>query len=818
MRRAGLVASAGAVLGSAVLAVSAQAATFTVTTTGDAPAGACGPTCTLRDAIAGANSTAGDDTIDFSSGLSGTIRLTQGALSIAPANSADKLTITGPGASGLAVSGDFNGDGVPDAGDSQVLTIGQSGDVSISGLTLTDGFSSTHHGGAVEVTNNGVLTLTNDAVTNSDTTYASGNLGGGGISTNGQLTLDGTTVSGNTAPAAIGGGINSAYGDLKISNSTISGNTALGGGGLRQIGFATITNSLVTGNDATGSPSLYGGGGIDNESSLNISGSTVSGNVSAGPGGGILSRSKYNFAVSDSSISGNTAPTGGGLAISAASPKYTSISLVESTVSGNHGAHGAGIQIADVARGDRVTINRSTIWGNQGGPGSFGGGILVDGDLSGTFDVLDSTISGNAASAGGGVSLGSDTNTTFFPTYNGSPTGAVDFDNSTIASNAATGHGGGIYLSEYGSGSPTVQKSGSANIDSTIVAGNAAAGAASDLTRVATSTSGGFDSAFSLIQQPGSAPLTKQSTIVGADPKLGALANNGGPTLTQLPAGTSPVIDQGRAPQNLGVDQRNQPRTVGTALPDRPGGDGTDIGAVELPASSVFIPQAPPVVAPPPAPTATFSVFVRGVPLGGAHTPLLVAGSTPVDCSISFGTMSSCVIEVRALSGGALLASGEVTSTAHAAVLATTVTLTSRGQSLLKAAPIGVDASAFALGGTSSSPTATGKVHLLGGPSITLALGTRSTKLSKAVVAQLKQIAGLLVGAKTVRCTAYTNAGKGDVALTKTQARAACADLVKDGLKSKVVSVGKGHASPIASNRTHKGMTANRRLVITFSF
>jgi hypothetical protein len=66
--------------------------------------------------------------------------------------------------------------------------------------------------------------------------------------------------------------------------------------------------------------------------------------------------------------------------------------------------------------------------------------------------------------------------------------------------------------------------------------------------------------------------------LVGVDPQLGALANNGGATLTMLPAATSPVLDAGDpAYTGLTTDQRGEARaasaTGGTAV--------TDMGAVE---------------------------------------------------------------------------------------------------------------------------------------------------------------------------------------------------------------------------------------------
>lgn len=107
MRRAGLVA--GAALRAATLGVSpAQAATFQVINNLDSGVGS------LRDAIASANAASGDDTITFANTVTGTITLTSGSLSVNPATTGDALTITGPGKSVLAVSGDATGDGMPE--------------------------------------------------------------------------------------------------------------------------------------------------------------------------------------------------------------------------------------------------------------------------------------------------------------------------------------------------------------------------------------------------------------------------------------------------------------------------------------------------------------------------------------------------------------------------------------------------------------------------------------------------------------------------------------------------------------------------------
>ncbi len=820
---------AGAAIGaSGVLAAGAQAATYTVTGTTDNVGSCVALTCpTLRAALTAANADTTPDTITFQSGLTGAITVTAPL----PISGTGGVTIDGPGAPALTVSG---------GGAHQVfdVTAPSSAAVSISGLTITDGNAGAGaDGGAVEdlpATGAGApLTLSNDTITNStsaDTT------GGGGIYAKAAVTISGSTISGNSDTVGSGGGVAAATDSMlggpqynvAITNTTITGNTALDGGGVSGGNNVSISDSQITNNHARSLSTADGNGGaiasttgLAAGTSLTLTGSTVSGNTSTNSGGGIASETKYGTTISDSTISGNTAVNGGGLelfglsGLPGFSAKYNSVDVTDSTISGNSATNGSGIEIYGALPGSPIKIEASTISGNHGGANSFGGGLLINFDVYSPIDVIDSTISGNSATNGGGVSL-SDGGTV--PLLGHAGKGSISFDNSTIAGNAATATGGGIYLGEYTTGSPATKKSGTAHITSTIVAGNTAAGAPQDLARAATSTSGGFDGAFSLVQQPGNAPfLTSQSMLLGVNPQLGGLANNGGLTLTMLPSGTSPVIDQGHAPPTLTTDQRGDPRVLDVSgIPNPPGGDGADIGAVELPASSVIVPPPPTLPTPP---SAGFSASIRGTLLGGPTTPLLVGNSTPVTCAVKVGTLASCVIEVRS-TRGTLLANGEVTATSAATTLATKVTLTVAGLGALAHQPLGQTTAAHVFGSTSQSgsQTVTGHVNLLAVPSITLPIGKRSPKLAKGLLGQLDHVAKLLAGAKSITCTAYSDKGKGDVSLTSSQAKAACTTLVNDGFKGKVKSVGKGHSNPVASNRSGRGRTENRRLVITFSF
>ena len=184
--------------------------------------------------------------VAFDATLDGqTITLVNGALPAITGN----MTITGPGAGLLAVSGN-NAD--------QVFQVASGAVVTISGLTIEDG--NTSHGAIPSgggIYNSGTLTLTGDVVTHN---YSIG--AGGGIGNFGTLTLTDSTVSYNTS-AYTAGGIASS-GTLTVTDSTVSHNTTLGpfsrGGGLSVAGTVTLTDSTVSDNsDPSGLPD---GGGL----------------------------------------------------------------------------------------------------------------------------------------------------------------------------------------------------------------------------------------------------------------------------------------------------------------------------------------------------------------------------------------------------------------------------------------------------------------------------------------------------------------------------------------------------------------------------
>jgi hypothetical protein len=198
-------------------------------------------------------------------------------------------------------------------------------------------------------------------------------------------------------------------------------------------------------------------------------------------GGGIYANSGVDLIVTSSTITNNTAERGGGL-FNQGSLTLTNSTLISNTV----GESGWGGGLMNGSAGT-VIVSDSTINNNSGGPG---GGIFNNNTLT----LTNSTVSGNTASSTGG---GIRNNDTLVVSY------------STIVSNTGS-TGAGLWTA------------GTLTLTSSIIANN----------------SGGKDCAgslvdggYNLIEDSGNAcGLTDgiNNNIVGSDPLLDPLADNGG--------------------------------------------------------------------------------------------------------------------------------------------------------------------------------------------------------------------------------------------------------------------------------------------------
>ncbi len=250
----------------------------------------------LRDAIVRANSdlsTSVSDTITFLSSLNGdTIALSQGQLEIGAGD---------PGSGAITINGG-NQITVSGANKSRVFEVDSGAQTVLTGLTISDGSSTTdtENGGGIE--NDGVMTVNDCTLSNLLAALA-----GGGIYNNGAMLVMNSTITGNSASFAGGGIFNAGLGT--ITGSTVSGNSSEKGGGIYNGETLTVSNSTLFGNFATQGI----GGGIFNFSLLTVSHSTLSGNSATLGGGGIgNSASNQTLVITtleDSIVAGNTTTT-----------------------------------------------------------------------------------------------------------------------------------------------------------------------------------------------------------------------------------------------------------------------------------------------------------------------------------------------------------------------------------------------------------------------------------------------------------------------------------------------------------------------------
>jgi hypothetical protein len=153
---------------------------------------------------------------------------------------------------------------------------------------------------------------------------------------NGDLTLKEATIRGGdiVPDADSGGGVYNFEGTVTIQNSTISGNSAQFGGGVYASGgTVTIENSTISGNTAFHQTSSASGGGVYNEdSTVTIENSTISGNDASDDGGGIANAADCcELTLTNCTVSDNEADNNGG----GIYHMWGTVTLNHSIVSGN---------------------------------------------------------------------------------------------------------------------------------------------------------------------------------------------------------------------------------------------------------------------------------------------------------------------------------------------------------------------------------------------------------------------------------------------------------------------------------------------------
>jgi hypothetical protein len=348
-----------------------------------------------------------------------------------------------------------------------------------------------------------------------------------------------------------GGGAIRAAGQrhVVIAGCTFTGCSGSNGGAVNTLGSQlTVVDCTFTGNSAHGS-----GGGAD-----------------AGPGGqgGIggaiytdgvnLNADAPRSVLSRCTFRNNTAGDHAGAVFNYTIPGTGSVSVVSRCTFDNNsvpepGTFYVGSSGALYTQGADTSIVDSTFSGNSAPLG--GGAVSFHTDR--TSRVANCTFSGNrvrydaaahTGSVGGAVAM-----------YNATP---FYFSHCTFAGNRA-GNGAAIF---NGTG---------VRFKSCAFADNLGAVEWNGHTVWATAIDGGGNVQWPRIKDVwGTNDTPATATVVWADPLLGPLQDNGGPTWTRRPANGSPARDAGSASEYPPTDQRGQPRPLGA---------GPDAGSVESP-------------------------------------------------------------------------------------------------------------------------------------------------------------------------------------------------------------------------------------------
>lgn len=408
---------------------------------------------------------------------------------------------------------------------------------------------------------------------------------GGAIYNDGQLNLFNCSFNGNGAYAAPGyqywmigpccpagasagrkgaGGAIFSNGSLSANFCTFTTNTASSGWSVAQPATSFGTLPGLAGTEADG-------GAICSLGPMIISSCSFIGNRIAGGAGGV-------GGVNGSGVPGDVGGLGGagngGALFNGGGGVIANCALIGNMASGGQGGSGGyGTHHLDLGFSG----------GPGGGGGSAAGGALFNG---GNLSLVNCTVGGNSASGGGGGTGGAgDSGLSRMPANGGNggaggigsgavsdTNGLVALTNCTFALNLATGGVGGSGGLAGSMGQP-----GATGTNGTARGGLVSLGATLINCLLATNAPancyGSLSDAGHNLSSDGSCAFTNVGSLNGIAPKLGPLANNGGPTLTMALLPGSPAINAGDNSSAPPTDQRGVPRPVGVAA---------DIGAYEF--------------------------------------------------------------------------------------------------------------------------------------------------------------------------------------------------------------------------------------------
>jgi predicted outer membrane repeat protein len=296
----------------------------------------------------------------------------------------------------------------------------------------------------------------------------------------------------------------------------------------------TLTAINNTGDGPNGLPMIVSDGG--NALIINGNGATIT-RVGAASFRLIYVASGATLSIQNLTLSNGQ--NDGGAALN-----YGTLSVSNSIISGNQSGTGTILSFGT------LTIDQSTFAGNMAG----NGGALYAG---GAVTITNSTFSGNATVNNDGGALFA--------------IGTMNIANSTFSGNSSVGYGGAL-VTTAGGGSPAVTINNSTFVQNTARYGGAIfvfnGSVTLQNTIVANSLSGA--NCFSVTSLGNNLSSDNScgggsGDLLNADPLLGPLANNDGPTSTHALLAGSPAADAGNTATCAATDQRGIARPQGSA-------------------------------------------------------------------------------------------------------------------------------------------------------------------------------------------------------------------------------------------------------------
>jgi len=222
---------------------------------------------------------------------------------------------------------------------------------------------------------------------------------------------------------------------------TILFDAALAGGTLQLTGQLTLETDITIDGDIDGDTiadiSILGGGServfymSDFDTDVTLNGLVISGGYDVNYGGNILAQEINSLTINHSTISGGYSGLYGG---NIHAREVNSVTVMNSSIINGESYHGGGIAV-DQLNGQSLNIINSLVANNTAELDfGLGGGVYVFGlETQGVTTIIGTTLTGNIASTGGGLSsIASD----------------VSVHNSTVAGNEAAFLGGGLNVDE----------------------------------------------------------------------------------------------------------------------------------------------------------------------------------------------------------------------------------------------------------------------------------------------------------------------------------------------------------------------------------